>query len=110
MILQISDDENIKVKIANNFFKKLIGFMGKKDFDNGIIFPKTNSIHTFFMKENIDVIGFDNHGIIIFKAVNVEKNKVIVIKEQLKNTNILEMPAFKSKKLKMYDKLTFIRK
>ena len=83
MILQISDDENIKVKIANNFFKKLIGFMGKKDFD---------------------------YGIIIFKAVNVEKNKVIVIKEQLKNTNILEMPAFKSKKLKMYDKLTFIRK
>ena len=83
MILQISDDENIKVKIANNFFKKLIGFMGKKDF---------------------------NHGIIIFKAVNVEKNKVIVIKQQLKNTNILEMPAFKSKKLKMYDKLTFIRK
>ena len=77
MILQISDDENIKVKIANNFFKKLIGFMGKKDFDYGIIFPKTNSIHTFFMKENIDVIGFDNHGIIIFKAVNVEKNKVI---------------------------------
>ena len=62
------------------------------------------------MKENIDVIGFDNHGIIIFKAVNVEKNKVIVIKEQLKNTNILEMPIFKSKKLKMYDKLTFIRK
>lgn len=110
MILQISDDENIKVKIANNFFKKLIGFMGKKDFDYGIIFPKTNSIHTFFMKENIDVIGFDNHGIIIFKAVNVEKNKVIVIKEQLKNTNILEMPAFKSKKLKMYDKLTFICK
>lgn len=49
------------------------------------------------MKENIDVIGFDNHGIIIFKAVNVEKNKVIVIKEQLKNTNILEMPAFKQK-------------
>ena len=85
MILQISDDENIKVKIANNFLKKLIGFMGKKDFDYGIIFPKTNSIHTFFMKENIDVIGFDNHGIIIFKAVNVEKNKVIVIKEQLKN-------------------------
>ena len=83
MILQISDDENIKVKIANNFFKKLIGFMGKKDFD---------------------------YGIIIFKADNVEKNKVIVIKEQLKNTNILEMPAFKSKKLKMYDKLTFIRK
>ena len=77
MILQISDDENIKVKIANNFFKKLIGFMDKKDFDYGIIFPKTNSIHTFFMKENIDVIGFDNHGIIIFKAVNVEKNKVI---------------------------------
>jgi 16S rRNA G527 N7-methylase RsmG len=47
---------------------------------------------------------------IAFYEYLVEKNKVIVIKEQLKNTNILEMPAFKSKKLKMYDKLTFIRK
>ena len=100
----------MKIITAKTYMQKLTGLMGKKNINYGIFFPGVSSIHTFFMKENIDVIGFDNHGIIIFKAVNVEKNKVIVIKEQLKNTNILEMPAFKSKKLKMYDKLTFIRK
>ena len=100
----------MELRFADSFRDRLIGLMFKKNIDFCLCFRKCKSIHTFFMKENIDVIGFDNHGIIIFKAVNVEKNKVIVIKEQLKNTNILEMPAFKSKKLKMYDKLTFIRK
>ena len=80
MILQISDDENIKVKIANNFFKKLIGFMGKKDFDYGIIFPKTNSIHTFFMKENIDVIMCDKDNTILYYYKDLSKNKVILPK------------------------------
>ena len=79
MILQISDDENIKVKIANNFFKKLIGFMGKKDFDYGIIFPKTNSIHTFFMKENIVVVFTDKNNKIL-KIKNTPKNKILFCK------------------------------
>ena len=104
------NDKEIVLYECKSFFSRLKGFMFTKNIDKALLFDRCNSIHTFFMKENIDVIGFDNHGIIIFKAVNVEKNKVIVIKEQLKNTNILEMPAFKSKKLKMYDKLTFIRK
>ena len=111
MYLILKDNKKLEIKEYKNFIKKLQGLMFKKEKINYIVrLNNCNSIHTFFMKENIDVIGFDNHGIIIFKAVNVEKNKVIVIKEQLKNTNILEMPAFKSKKLKMYDKLTFIRK
>ena len=60
--------------------------------------------------KNKELKIYNNFGDDITPLFNVEKNKVIVIKEQLKNTNILEMPAFKSKKLKMYDKLTFIRK
>lgn len=106
----ICNNKEIEIIDCKTFFSRFMGNMFKKNIERGLLFRHCNSIHTFFMKENIDVIGFDNHGIIIFKAVNVEKNKVIVIKEQLKNTNILEMPAFKSKKLKMYDKLTFIRK
>ena len=83
MILQISDDENIKVKIANNFFKKLIGFMGKKDFDYGIIFPKTNSIHTFFMKENIDVIMCDKDNNVLYYYNNLGKWKFILPKKNV---------------------------
>ena len=104
-------DPNLSEEEINNYINKF--YRNKK---SSIYFIK-NKIANKTVKKiakeiypNIDIIGFDNHGIIIFKAVNVEKNKVIVIKQQLKNTNILEMPAFKSKKLKMYDKLTFIRK
>ena len=91
MILQISDDENIKVKIANNFFKKLIGFMGKKDFDYGIIFPKTNSIHTFFMKENIDVIMCDNDNKVLFVYKDIHKNKIIPPKNGVRK--VFETPS-----------------
>lgn len=91
MILQISDDENIKVKIANNFFKKLIGFMCKKDFDYGIIFPKTNSIHTFFMKENIDVLMCDRDFKIIYYYKDLGKNRVILPKRKV--YAVIELPV-----------------
>ena len=104
MILQISDDENIKVKIANNFFKKLIGFMGKKDFDYGIIFPKTNSIHTFFMKESIDVIGLNDAMIVTSIYENVKPNKILI----LKNANhTLELPKGESKHYHIGQKVKF---
>lgn len=109
MILKIDNDEYIKVIKANTFFKKLMGFMFKKDFKYAMLFKHTNSIHTFFMKENIDVIGIDKNDIVIYKALNIPKNKIIIIKNK-KNTSILEMPAFKGKNLKIGDKLTFIRK
>lgn len=110
MILKLNEEEYIKVKNASSFFKKLLGFMFKKKFDYALFFKHTNSIHTFFMKENIDVIGVDNHGVVIYKAINVPKNKVVIIKESIKKTNIIEMPAFKGKDLHLYEKLTFIRK
>lgn len=109
MILKIDNDEFIKVIKANTFFKKLIGFMGKKNFKYAMLFPNISSIHTFFMKENIDVIGIDKNDIVIYKALNIPKNKIIIIKNN-KNASILEMPAFKGKNLKIGDKLTFIRK
>ncbi len=38
--------------IATNFSKRLMGLMGKTNIDYGMLFPKCNSIHTYFMKEN----------------------------------------------------------
>ena len=65
--------------IAKSFFKRLIGLMGKKDINYGMFFPKCNSIHTFFMKENIDVVGLDENNEVIYKYENLPKNKVIKI-------------------------------
>lgn len=103
----IIDSNEIVIKKANTFFKKFLGFMGKKNFDYGIIFKNTNSIHTFFMKENIDIIGINKNNEIIYKASNIPKNKVIVIKNPIKNTSIIELPANTSKSLKIGNILSF---
>jgi len=47
-----------KVKIANNFFKRFIGLMGKKSLaeGEGLLLWHCSSIHCFFMKIPIDAI------------------------------------------------------
>ena len=47
-----------KVKLANNIYDRLLGLMFKKQLNNfdGLLIKPCNSIHTFFMKMNIDVI------------------------------------------------------
>lgn len=104
----IINSKEYNIKCANTFFKKLIGFMGKENINYGILFKNTNSIHTFFMKENIDIIGINNQKEIIFKAIDIPKNKVIFINNSIKNTSVIELPANTSKSLKIGQKLTFI--
>lgn len=86
------DNKIYDIKLANNFLKKLIGLIFKKKINYGLIIPKCNSIHTFFMKSNIDVIFYNNDNMILKIFINVPKNKIIGIKNKIKNTNVLEMP------------------
>lgn len=84
--------------IATNFSKRLMGLMGKTNIDYGMLFPKCNSIHTYFMKENIDIIGLDENNEVIYKYENLDKNRIIKINYDIKKTSILELPANSSKK------------
>ena len=52
----IYKDKSIKLICCKSFFSRFMGFMGKKNIDYALYFGRCNSIHTFFMKENIDVI------------------------------------------------------
>src|SRR5574344_2084208 len=92
----------IKIIIADNLYKKTIGLMGKKNFNYGMYFPKVNSIHTFFMKEKIDIVGLNNDNIIMEIYPNVPKNKIIILRDSI---NTLELPANYSQKLKIGDYL-----
>ncbi len=67
-----------------------MGFMGKKNIDNSLMFNKCNSIHTFFMKENIDVIMCDNNNKILFYYKDLKKNKIILPKKNVKK--VFETP------------------
>ena len=60
----------IKVIEAKSFKERLFGLIGKKNIDYCLLFNHCNSIHTFFMKEKIDIVMTDkNNKIIYIKGV-----------------------------------------
>lgn len=65
MKLLIDNQEIIEVKFADTTFSRMKGLMGKKNIDFALFFNKCNNIHTFFMKEPIDVIYIDKNSIIV---------------------------------------------
>lgn len=93
------NNKEIEIKKATGFKMRLFGLMGKKDIHYGILFPRCNAIHTFFMKENIDVIGLNDKNQVIYIYRDVPKNKIVKISEDAKKTSILELPKNTSQKI-----------
>lgn len=106
MTLKIGKNE-YEIIVANSFKKRLYGLMGKTDIDYGMLFPNCNSVHTFFMKEEIDIVGLDINHEVIYKAECVGKNQIIRIKNEQNKTSILELPKNASKKIKIGQILLF---
>lgn len=88
----------IEIKEASTFFQKLKGFMGQKNINNGLRF-KTNGIHTFFMKEKIDVILTDKKNTIKYLFKSLSKNKIILPKKNIYYT--YELPKNTINKLNL---------
>ena len=76
----IVENKKIKLEKANTFFKRLKGFMFKKNI-NYCLLLKTNSIHTFFMKEDIDILMTNKNNEVLYIFKNVKKNKIIIKKD-----------------------------
>lgn len=110
LYLKINNKDELLIKKATWFWPRFIGLMGKKNINYGILFPKTNSIHTFFMKEKIDVIAINPNNEIIMIHKNVSKNKIIKIKNKYKKTSIIELPYNTSNNFEIGQKLIFISK
>lgn len=106
MILRLKKD-TIPVKVASHFFDRLRGLMGISPINYGMLFPECNGIHTFFMKEAIDIIGLDEENKVIYIYHNLPKNQVIQIHRSAKKTSILELPKDTSKQISMGDILFF---
>lgn len=96
-----------EIIIAKTFYQRLMGLIGKTNINYGMLFPKCNSIHTYFMKENIDIIGLDENNEVIYKYENLDKNRIIKIKNDINKTSILELPANSSKKIRIGTILIF---
>lgn len=106
MFLKINN-QKIEIKIARTFKEKLYGLMGKTNFNYGMLFDNCNAIHTYFMKENIDIIGLDNENRVIYKYENLPKNQIIKINHPLHETSILELPQGLGKEIIMNEKIKF---
>ena len=81
------------VKVAKNFFTRSIGLLSRKSISDGeaLIIKPCNSIHTFFMKFDIDVIFVNKKNKIIAIYENVPKNKILPI--HLTSCYVIELPA-----------------
>lgn len=108
MILNKKTDEiiNIKIKLADSFFKRLLGLMFEKNIDYGLLFITKygSTIHTSFMKFTIDVYFLDDNKK-IFDIITLEPWKSY--KPTKKAKYILETKKNKLK-LKKGDILEFI--
>jgi len=102
-----TNGKTFDVKVANDVKTRFLGFMGKENIDSGILFPRCNAIHTFFMKEEIDVVGLNEENQVIYIFREVPKNKVVKVSEDAKKTSILELPKNASKKIYIGSVLKF---
>ncbi len=74
----------INVKLCSNFKNRLLGLMFKKEkIDYCLCFPKCNSIHTFFMKQNIDVFMTNKNNKVIYIIKNLKPWKLILPKKDV---------------------------
>ena len=108
MILNRTSDEVIDVTIihANSFFKRFKGLMGKNDFDEAMLFSnlKDSSVHSHFMRFEIDVYFLDENKI-VFEKTTLKPWKFHKPKKQA--VYILETKKNKLK-LKIGDRLEFL--
>ena len=81
----------MELKEAKTFTQKLKGLMFQRNF-NYILKFKTNGIHTFFMKCNIDVFLTDKNNKILYIYRSLKPNKIILPKTGVKYT--YETPTY----------------
>ncbi len=81
---------NLNIKVAKTFKQRLMGLMFKKNINYGLLFKNCRSIHTFFMKEQIDIIATDINDNIIKTYKSVKPNKILIAPKNTKN--IYELP------------------
>ena len=76
MHLIINESSVIEVELADTTYKRIVGLMFKKNIQKGLLLSPNNSIHTFFMKESIDVIYLNKHNKIVRISQNMKPWRV----------------------------------
>ena len=81
----------MKIVKADTFFLRFAGFMFKKKADCALLFENCRSVHTFFMRFDLDIIFLDKNGQIVETKKNVKPWRIVL---PVKNAvSILEIPS-----------------
>ena len=99
----IIKDKKLPLKVAKNLYQRFIGLMFKKNINYVLLFEHCNSIHTFFMKEEIDVILTDKNNNILYLYPNFKRRRIILPKKNVYNT--YELPKGSLTGIKINDKI-----
>jgi len=76
---------------CTTFYSRFKGLMFTRSFDYCMKFGKCNSIHTFFMYTNIDVVMTDVDDNVLYVFKNVSPWRVILPKKNVHN--VYELPS-----------------
>lgn len=98
--LKLADRElAVKCRVARDFFSRLMGLMGRKTIpaDEALLFPKCNSIHTFFMRFPIDVIFVSKDGTVVDVIEAMAPWRMLLPRQGAKHT--IEMAGGRSREL-----------
>lgn len=85
------NNKDINLVECKSFYTRFKGFMLEDNIDRALLFDKCNSVHTFFMKKNIDIIMCDKDNDILYIYNDIDKNKIIWPKKKV--TKVYELPV-----------------
>ena len=98
----ILDNKKYNIIVMNTFFKRLKGLMFKKEKISDIyLFPNCSSIHTYFMKQNIDVCILDKNYHVVYLKESLKPRRIII----KKGYYTLEMPLGSLKNISINNKI-----
>ena len=87
-----------KCYVAECFFSRLKGLIGKKELKigEGMLFPRCNSVHTFFMSLSIDIVFLsksqDKDGYYKVSSIRSRVKPWKAFLLDFKSTDVLELP------------------
>ena len=103
--LYIRDKYLCKICIANSFFKRFFGYMLRKNpHHEAILITPCNSIHSFFMRFDIDVLFVDKEFVVVKKIEDMKAGKAIMPVKYA--TAVVETKAGRFKSIGIGEKLT----
>lgn len=98
-----------KLKVATTFFSRFLGLMGRRSLpsDEAILFPRCNSIHTFFMRFPIDVVFLSAEGDVVAAVRSLSPWRMTFPKKGIKHTLELAPGSIDRLKIAEGQKLTW---